>query len=157
MTISGKKILVDTNILAYLTDNKSPFFPKAFAFFEWAEENGVKLTLTQQNIIEFIRTLVRDYGSTLSKAVERARALLSEREFVLINPLPTTLDLYCELVGRGNKGTFDLYMAATAIDNGVDCIVTNDPKGFKNIEGLEVLSLAEFNKFIGGKIRVEHD
>lgn len=158
MTITSKKrILVDTNILAYLSDKESPFFEKVFRFFSLCEENGTKIVMAQQNVIELVRTLVRDYGLTLPKSLEKVRLLLSEREFEIIHPFPSTLDLYFQLVSSGSKGTFDLYMASTAIDNGVDCIVTNDPKGFKGIKGLEVLSLRDIDELVGGKIQGEHE
>lgn len=150
MTATLKKsFLVDTNILVYLSDNKSPFYSQVFEVFEWFEKNEVKVAIAHQNIIELINTLVKDYGLNLTRAVKGVQTLLTKREFVIIYPLHTTIGTYFSLVDSGNKGTFDLYLAATAIDNGIDCIVTNDPKAFKGIKNLEVLDLQGIKKLIG--------
>lgn len=146
--ISKKSFLVDTNIWIYYFDTSSPFHPQAYDFFKVSLERQVKIVVAQQNFIEFVNTLTKDYKKSFSESVKEAEVFIRSGEFRVIFPLSTSLGLYKSLIKNGHKGAFDLYLAATAIDNGVDCIVTNDPKGFKGIKGLEVFSLEEIVKEI---------
>jgi len=70
----------------------------------------------------------------------------------IISPLPSTLSRYFNLtkskgVKRGN--IFDYYLAATALDNGVDFILTNNADDFSEIEGFTATTLEEVRKIIG--------
>lgn len=149
--ISKKSLLVDTNIIVYYFDRNSPFHLLSYEFFKWGLENEVSLVVAQQNCIEFVRTLSVDYKVSTPNAISEINSFIKKGVFKVITPLPTTFDLYCSLIKQGNRGFFDLYFAATAIDNGIDTIVTNDPKGFKGIKKLEVYSLEQIVKQIQSK------
>lgn len=143
-----KSFLVDTNTLVYSLDINSQFSGPAAAFFEWSERSERELAVAHQNVIELVNVLVTDYSIVQSEAIEKVKILIEEKPFRLIFPLPTTIERFYKIAKRQIRKPFDLYLAATALDNGIDCIVTNDPKGFKGIEGLDVLSLIEVSKFV---------
>ena len=75
---------------------------------------------------------------------------LSSNLFRIIEPLPTTLFSFLTLLDKLEKpDIFDTFLAATTLDNDINCILTNNPKDFKNIQGLEVLNLKDLEKIVG--------
>lgn len=145
--ILSRSFLADTNILVYALDKDSQFYPRVFELLDWAERERVLICVTHQNILELINVLVTDYKLKRSLALVSAKSLVAKEPFKTIPPLQTTLEVFYKIAEGKEAKHFDLYLAATAIDNGVDCIVTNDPKGFKGIKGLEVFNLSDLEKF----------
>lgn len=150
--ISKKSFLVDTNILVYALDKDSPFYPSAFKLLDWAEGKRITICVTHQNILELANVLVTNYKLKRSIALKTAKSLVVKEPFKTISPQPSTLEVFYEIAEGKETKHFDLYLAATAIDNGVDIIITNDPKGFKGIKNLEVFSLEQIVK----EIQSEH-
>ncbi len=150
--ISGKNFLVDTNILVYLLDKESEFHLQVLNFFEWTEENNHALVVTQQNILELINTLAVDYKANLKQAISKTRRLLGAKEFKIIFPLPGTLDRFFNISKKEGKEPFDLYLTATALDNGVDTIITNNKDDFSGVKGFKALSLEEVTEMVERKI-----
>lgn len=144
--ILRRSFLADTNILVYALDEDSPFYSRVFELLDWAEKEQGSVYVTHQNILELVNVLVKDYKLKRSLALTKAKSLVAKEPFRTICPLPTTIEVFYKIAKGKEAEHFDLYLAATALDNGVDCVVTNDPKGFKGIEGLEVFSLKEIEK-----------
>src|SRR3990170_4477218 len=92
--ISKKSFLVDTNLLVYLLDEDSKFYPQVYNFFEWAEKNRQPLVIAHQNVVELINTLMSDYKLNFRQAVKKVKKLLDGKEFKIIFPLLTTLDKF---------------------------------------------------------------
>lgn len=144
--ITKKKILVDTNILVYTLDKKSPHFRTAASFFKACEEKQTRVFAAHQNVLELVRTLISGYGLSHANSQKKARLLVDGEHVRLIHPLSTTLNIYYELaksggIKRGNM--FDYYLAATVLDNDIFNIVTNDPKDFANIPNFKAWSLKD--------------
>lgn len=145
--IFGRSFLVDTNILVYSLDKKSPFHKSVAELFRLCEQKRIRLFVTHQNFLELVNTLVSDYGFVTSKAVESARVLLYEGSLYLIHPLPTTLNLCFDLLqSRIKRNVFDVYLAVTAIDNGVNSILTNNAEDFVGIPQLNVYGLSDISR-----------
>ena len=144
---SKKRFLVDTNILVYSLDRSSPFQKLAVEFFRLCEQGEFKGAVAHQNVIELINTLIRDYKISNRESLKKTRVLIDEGVLEIIFPLPTTLGRFFDLAGKYKGKTFDLYLAATALDNGVEGIITNNPKDFEFISGFKVLTLGELKKF----------
>jgi len=145
-SISNKNFLVDTNILVYSLDRKSPHFPGVVKFFQWAQDNHINLAVAHQNILELIHTLQIDYGLSHKLALQKAKAFIAAPPFQTISPLPATLSKYFTLVTKKNKNEFDLYLAATALDNQVNQIITHNPKDFAQIKDLKAYKLNQISK-----------
>ena len=61
--------------------------------------------------------------------------------FNLVSPLPTTLYRYQEYFVKMEKNNmFDLYLAATYLDNGVKQIYTANESDFVGISGLKAVN-----------------
>ena len=143
------KWAVDTNILVYLFDKGSPFHSQTKEFFTFVEKYGVEIIIAQQSLVELVQVLTKWYKLPLKRAVEQILSLI-DREFTLIQPLPQTYSDYLGLctLGFRPKNHFDLYLAATLMDNQVYTIVTNNPKDFSAIEKLKACDLKEIEKEI---------
>ena len=149
--------LIDSNILVYATDAESALHEEAKLLFSRCLEGQIKGVLAQQNLLELINVLVKYYKKESSFATKTARVYSDKFALRIISPLPTTFALFDKLSSQSKKlDTYDLYLAATALDNGVDSIITNNSKDFKGIEGLEVYGLGDIKSLVG-VIKSEHE
>lgn len=138
---------IDTNVLIYFLDKDSSFHQSAKKVFQQSEEHRINLIIAQQNILELIQGLTKWYDLALNQAVKQAKQLL-KFNLDVVNPSPQTIDLYLQFCQRSigtPKKHFDLYLAATLIDNGVTNLVTEDPKGFESIPSLKIFELSKFH------------
>ena len=140
--ILSKKLAIDTNILIYLLDKKSSFHGKTVELFLKFEREKTKLVMAQQSLVELVQTLTVDYKKPLDIASATAKKIV-ESTIQIVSPMPQTVETYLRLCRSNKKAKnhFDLFLAATLIDNKVDRLLTNDKKGFRNIKQLKVVSL----------------
>ncbi len=149
--IFAKRFLVDTNILVYYFDEKSEFHDAVFSFLKKCIEKQVFIYIAQQNLIELSNVFLKDYKKNKEDIVKILSQLQREEMIKVILPLSTTTGLFIEILqGRDRNQIFDLYLAATAIDNGITNIVTNNPKDFVNIANFKAFGLKE----LGGVLKI---
>jgi len=139
-----RRLALDTNIWIYFLDRKSPFHEKTKQVFAKAEKNW-EIVVAQQNILELIEVLLISYRLPVKKAVNEAQ-LLFNQQVGIIQPLPQTIKTYFTLARTCLKknNNFDLFLAATLLDNSIANLITNDRTGFKGIKDLQVWLLQEF-------------
>lgn len=140
---SSKKLALDTNILVYLLNNESSFHDQARLAILKTEKQKIQLVVCQQNLVELIRVLTDYYQYKLAQAVGQINKLL-ETNIQVVTPLISTINTYLELCQKAKgkaKRHFDLYLAATLIDNKIETLITNDKSGFKGINKLKVACL----------------
>lgn len=137
---SGEKYLVDTNVLVYSVDQSSSFYKKAREILERGLRGEFTLVIAHQNLIEFVAVLTRGYGVKIKNALDDAAAFVSH--FEVIFPLPTTIDVFFQLA-RVHKRiyAFDLYLAATMLDNKIMRIITGNAKDFAGLSFKEVIEI----------------
>jgi predicted nucleic acid-binding protein len=138
--MSNKNWAFDTNIFIYLLDKNSPFHRQAKAAFTLAEKKDMTIVVCQQTILELIQVLTDYYHLSLKTAAIKAKEILAG-PVRLVAPLPQTIKPYLELCQKADgkaKRHFDLYLAATLIDNKIETLITNDKSGFKGIKKLKV-------------------
>ena len=140
----NKKLGLDTNILIYLIDKESSFHFKTVETIAWLEREKVELVVTQQNIVELIQQLTVGYKIPLKIAASKAKQIVDSK-IKVVNPLPQTIKTYLKLckVNVRAKDHFDLFLAATLIDNQISQILTNDEKGFEKVKQLKVDDLTK--------------
>jgi len=140
--MSKKSWAVDTNTLVYFLDKNSPHHQSVVDIFSRAKKSSIQLVITHQNILELIQVLTSFYHLSLKKAVSQAKSVINS-SLRLIYPLPSTLSSYISLCGKQPNAHyhFDLYLAATFLDHGIDSIVTADHKPFKNIAGFKIIKI----------------
>jgi predicted nucleic acid-binding protein len=124
----------DSNILIYSFDEKSLFFRKAYSLFEFCKDKNLPLYLTQQNIVETERVLIHMYKVRTSTAIEQIEDIIDAFNINILTPLPNTYMRYHEFLKRyKNRDIFDLFLAATYIDNGIHDLFTVNTKDFYSI------------------------
>lgn len=136
---SDTKYLIDTNILIYGYDKKSPYHREARRLLESLVMQNIGTYLALQNIVEFCNVLMRDYKLSSSSAIGYAQEILLD--FKIIMPKATTIKEFLNLLRRITKDrlyVFDLFLAATMLDNGITHIITLNEKDFVGIQGISV-------------------
>jgi len=134
-------MLVDTNILVYAINKRSPKYKRAQKFLE---DNQTDLTLAHQNILETIKVLTQPKFSHPMDSLSAIEAVLKiARSCQIIIPKLGTEFIALELIKRsklsGNR-IFDAYLAATALSNGVEVIATDNIKDFKKFKEIKVIN-----------------
>lgn len=148
-TLKGKWVF-DTNLLIYVLDDNSLFHKVAKSLFQLllyapvdTYESNTKLIgfVAQQNILEAQHVLVKQYKRNLKEANKIINDIVTSFQFHVITPMPTTYLHYNLLIKDSNKRAldmYDLYLAATMLDNGITHIITANEKDFVGIKRLSV-------------------
>lgn len=134
-------MLVDSNILIYAINADSPKNKLAQHFLA---DNLGNLEIAHQNIFETIRVLTHKKYSKPMKLKEAMEAILAISDSLrMVSPEQSTYYLTIKLIEKhklsGNR-IFDAYLAATALSNDIDTIVTDNIKDFKKFKGLKIIN-----------------
>lgn len=138
---SGTRYVVDTNILIYGYDAKSPYHKETRSVLRNLVVQNIDAYVTPQNLVEFCNVLVRDYKLSSSSAIDYAQEILLD--FKIIIPKATTTKVFLNLLRSATKDRFyscDLFLAATMLDNGITHIITVNEKDFISIKGISVFN-----------------
>lgn len=138
-------ILLDTNILVHAAGASSPRHATAKELRDQAAEGQLEACIAPQVLTEFyaVVTNPRRFQPALtpSQAQKELRAYLSS-SLKLILPKETTVSHMLRLIGsrpvRSGR-IFDVFLAATMLDNGVRIIYTENITDFEAIRGIEAV------------------
>ena len=138
-------ILLDTNILVHAAGASSPRHAKAKALRDEAAEGQLEACIAAQVLTEFyaVVTDARRFQPALtpSQAQKELRAYLAS-SLKLILPKEATVSHMLHLIGsrpvRSGR-IFDVFLAATMLDNGVTRIYTENITDFEAIRGIEAV------------------
>lgn len=139
-------ILLDTNILVHAAASKSPHHRRATEIRDQAASGEIEACVAAQVLNEFYAVVTdsRRFAPPLTPARARRelQSYLSSRIGVVL-PKDTTLPLMLKLavirpVRRGR--IFDLFLAATMLDNGVRTIYTENTRDFQGISGVDAIN-----------------
>ncbi len=134
-------MLVDTNIIIYAINTDSP---KHTASQNFLKEQQKNLTIAHQNVFEAIRVLshpIFPKPMNLEEVIDDILAIVDS--ISIIHPDQTTYPLALELIktyGLAGNRTFDAYLAATALSNGIYTIVTDNVRDFQRIDKLRIIN-----------------
>jgi predicted nucleic acid-binding protein len=139
--ILKEKYLVDTNILIYSLDKKSPFYTASCNLLRDGLQKGARFIIAQQNLVELIAVLTKAYKISPNEALADAGSFAFN--FEIITPLPTTLETFERLLkqSKGQQQIFDIYLAATMRDNDVCRIITANKKDFLGLGMEEIVEV----------------
>ncbi len=145
MTTSNRRYLLDTNVLVYAVDSESRHFDAAKHLWERYRADKIEPVVAHQNLLEFIATLMRDYDVSAREAADDAQAFAGHCEVIF--PLPSTFHRFAELIHSVEKERypFDVYLAATMIDNEVQRIITANVGDFGGLGLAEVADLRKMS------------
>lgn len=134
-SILKEKCLIDTNILVYAYDRNSPFhkISKDIVTDAILQNNSV---VALQNIVELSNVLKNLYKLPFRDISGTIDTLVLDLE--IIAPKNTTLRIFSSFIkkARGDLQMFDLFLAATMLDNNITHIITANNKDFEEIEGI---------------------
>ena len=137
-------LLFDTNILVYFTNRDSPFHLKCKELIERVMDEEIIACLAHQNLVEYIHVVTdkRQVASPLSLSKAALEVGKFTQVFEVIKPVVSTMKEFLFLLRKERilkRGrTFDLYLAATMLSNGVGTIYTFNVSDFKDIPGITV-------------------
>jgi len=136
-----KKLFIDTNIIIDLLAKREPFYDEAAMLFTLADKQKIGLSVSA---LTFANT---NYILLQSKKPEDAKLILRKLKLIV-----QVLSLDEKIVGLSlNDNDFKDYEDAiqyfTAIENGVDVIITRNLKDFQKSK-LPVMTAAQFLKTI---------
>ncbi len=142
-TTDESRAVVDTNVLIYRLDRASAHHVAAKALLERGRAGDLRLCVTQQVLLEFVRAITHAKMSRAPLAMDRAwkevRAVGADMD-ILSPPdnLITRMAVLDASVRIGSNGSFDLAIAATALSHAVEVIYTYDDSVFARVPGLTV-------------------
>ena len=138
--VSGKKILVDTNIIIYLTDSIEPYERLSRLLFEMIEHGDVSAVFSIISIAEVIQGPLRKGFD--QNAVDVKNYLMN---FPNTHSQEITVDILGH-IGLGSKidwsklRTADSLIIASGLANNVDLFVSNDHHFMKALSKKIILS-----------------
>ena len=140
MIISGKDYLIDTNILIYSQDKKSPKYLKAIELFDALEGQASKIFITIHNLLEYSAVLSRFYKIPKKKISEDIKLFIEHPAFSILYPTEEVTKKFLKLMeSNPQMYVYDLYLVAYMKSYGIDAIITDD-EDFKEIKGIEVIN-----------------
>ena len=137
--------LIDSNVLISSYDQIEKQHAHSYALVERAMNRDVEAVLAHQNLLEYLAVVTDrkrvEHPLSLEEALMNVDAYGASLN--VISPKPTTIALLKRLLQAKpvTKGkVFDLYLAATALDNGITRICTWNPADFEGLPQLEVVT-----------------
>ncbi len=133
---------IDTNILVYAQDRKSPFYEKSRLLFAQAISGSLEMVVPQQVILEAHSVFIKAYKRSPKEVGALVGAIVSNFRMSVVCPLPTTLRRFGDLLSLlpSSNDVYDMYLAATLLDNGITQFLTANERDFTGIEGLYVVN-----------------
>jgi len=136
-----KKLFIDTNIVIDLLAKREPFYDEAAMLFTLADKQKIRLSVSA---LTFANT---NYILLQSKKPDEAKLILRKLKLIV-----QVLSLDEKIVGLSlNDEDFKDYEDAlqyfTALENGVDAIITRNLKDFQKAK-LPVMTASQFLKSI---------
>jgi len=138
-----KSWLIDTNVLIYSYDQTSKLHLPSYKFMEYAIGGEIPAVITHQNLLEFLAVVTNPRRVKHPLSLDQAfqKIVIYATSFPLINPLQKSFFTFANLILRyktTRQRIFDLYLSATALDNGINQICTWNTKDFLEINELVV-------------------
>jgi len=138
------KVLIDTNVLIYTFVVDSPFYAKSREFLEGLiQDKEVEICITEKSLFEMVVVFASPafLGKIEVVQIKEYLSYLSDEPFTILYSnqqiTSTVWRLFFNLPVRKNR-IYDLILAATAIENGVDIIYTKNVKDFEDIKELKI-------------------
>lgn len=145
MVINFEEGLVDTNILVYAYHRSSEHHLVAKNFLEDLLGRQIPF-LSIQNLIEFYSIVTNhkrvDSPLTQKESKQKLDQIINGGFYRIVSPLKTTPNTLTTLLSKISvtaTDIFDLHLAATMIDNGINTIYTADTTIFKKA-GLKAIN-----------------
>ena len=135
-----KLYLLDTNILIYAQDDKSPHIKESSEILQQLNEEKFKGYITIQNLLEYSAVLTRLYKYPKSDVVADLKILSSNPKLTMLYPNDKTISIFLSMMEKDPKlYVYDLFLVAYMKAYGIKTIITDD-MDFEEIKDIEVLN-----------------
>lgn len=145
--------LIDTNILIYSYDETQGLHSSSYTFLEHVFSGHLPASIAHQNLLEFLAVVSNpkrvEHPLSPDEALEKIAIYAAN--FSLISPTSRTFLTFADLFTRYpaiRERVFDLYLVATALDNGITQICTWNVKHLGTITDLTVKTPEEILRFL---------
>ena len=142
--------LLDTNVLVHAAYRDTPFHDSAARLVAWGLGERGSFCISPQNLIEFAAAVTRKRLVITPLAPEElkrmVKTLYDSRRLTKIYPKRgTAIRAATDGAALGFAGPqwYDMYLAATMRDSGIETIVTEDLEGFRKIPFVTAISIEE--------------
>ena len=139
------RVGIDTNVLIYAIDKESDFYRAALKTLASLSGFG---TVCWQNLTEFYAVITDKkrvtHPLTSQKAIKEMDSLLNKYSLAIIGPNIKTKEIWFDILKtRKIKGqsVHDTFLSATLISNGINMLITENPKDFSGITDLKTETL----------------
>jgi predicted nucleic acid-binding protein len=146
MITSDDVVLLDTNVLVYAADQKSPFHAESRAFRDRGRSGEFIPCVTPQVLFEFYAVITDSRRVTqplsASEAAAELKRYFGDPQIRKIHPGPEIGDTVLALLGKyeiTRQDIFDLLIVATMTANDVRKICTYDDVQFSKFSEIEVV------------------
>lgn len=139
MTIKSNRYLIDTNILIYATVSSSTLHTGAKKFLDESLSNNIEMFISTQNVLEYKKVISHTNKLATFESCEHNLKILFKAISLIYEDSATRIEfrkLEKKYKPKGNL-IFDLWLASTAIANGIDIIATNNVKDFGYIKEIK--------------------
>jgi predicted nucleic acid-binding protein len=136
-----KKLFIDTNIVIDLLAKREPFYDEAAMLFTLADKQKIRLSVSA---LTFANT---NYILLQSKKPEEAKLILRKLKLIVQVISLDEKILGLSLNDNDFKDFEDALQYFTALENGVDAIITRNLKDFQKAK-LPVMTASQFLKSI---------
>jgi predicted nucleic acid-binding protein len=138
--------LLDTNILIYAYNQDSELYEQAFSILNTALNKDTRAFIADKSLYEFF-AIITD-PKRVEKPVEVAEAIdvinfLRESNIKIIVTTHKTLEILTNLLKKYNlkkQKIFDAVLAALAIENKIEAILTRNDKDFNMINEITAIN-----------------
>jgi len=136
--LSGKRCLIDTNLLVSYINKNHPFHQKTKQIFLQIINGDFQAVLSSQNILELAAVLVHAFKIPKKEVAADIEAIVNSHLFEFIYPTANVLNKFFYLIKKETSlHMVDLFLIATALENQVEVIITTDKK-FKELKDISV-------------------
>jgi predicted nucleic acid-binding protein len=136
-----KKLFIDTNIVIDLLAKRAPFYDEAALLFTLADKQKIRLSVSA---LTFANT---NYILLQSKKPEEAKLILRKLKLIVQVISLDEKILGLSLNDNDFKDFEDALQYFTALENGVDAIITRNLKDFQKAK-IPVMTASQFLKSI---------
>lgn len=141
MTMAANRLFVDTNILVYATDPRSPYRSEAVTALAQAWRSGFILVISTQILREYLAVTTRmnlgDSDIPLAAIFENVR--LFRRAFEVVDDKNTVLDHLLDLLASiptAGRQIYDANIVATMQAHGIRTLLTHNTADFNRFSHL---------------------
>jgi predicted nucleic acid-binding protein len=139
VTTAAERLFVDTNILVYATDPKSPWHTLATQALNDARQEGIELVISPQVLREYLATATGPVGGKprTADALENVRTFQEELEVVETSLVVTAqLLVLVEKYTVAGKQVHDANIVSTMLFHGIQHILTHNVGDFARFSEL---------------------